>query len=414
MGNSSSSVRIKNIVPNSYYGNTTPETLSNVIDQILADKSLGYAEKYGENSDIALSVLLAFLYDSKSEFALFPKDVVIEILKWYYPNQPVHLLSKGISRSHYKICKEMCVDHTQLYRQEPKNPPFTLSTYAFDPGFQWTGGNLILHARNILNFLFKLVELKINFKSYSEERLNELINEYLLFIYSQMFTNPDSSYLIPSLEIQAIWFSHMLQSMNYSLFLSKLNDKFPYAGIHISKLSHVITKRMDQKQYEQIEKSTKKVLEKNLTSSKFKDMLLDRNFFLADFTFNTFMDDQMWIGELVKFTQGTDIFSDAFLQRAHLGYQRMLCLKSRHNDKVENIGFSPCPSIDLIWHSHLLSPSLYDLDTRALLGYPPAHKLLNENNRTLVFMNDRDNMQEEMWMKEFNESLFSYATCPVK
>jgi hypothetical protein len=74
------------------------------------------------------------------------------------------------------------------------------------------------------------------------------------------------------------------------------------------------------------------------------------------------------------------------------------------------LGFSPCPSIDLIWHTHLLFPDNYRYDMRALIGHVPEHKLLSEKDRTLHFMNDRDNCDEAMWMDEFKESMFQYST----
>jgi hypothetical protein len=39
----------------------------------------------------------------------------------------------------------------------------------------------------------------------------------------------------------------------------------------------------------------------------------------------------------------------------------------------------------------------------------PAHKLLEEKDRTLVFMHDRDDREEALWQREFKESLFDYA-----
>jgi hypothetical protein len=53
------------------------------------------------------------------------------------------------------------------------------------------------------------------------------------------------------------------------------------------------------------------------------------------------------------------------------------------------MGFAPCPSVDLIWHTHLTFPLVYERDMEALLGHTPKHKLLEEKDRTLVFLNDR-------------------------
>ncbi len=52
-------------------------------------------------------------------------------------------------------------------------------------------------------------------------------------------------------------------------------------------------------------------------------MLEKKKTYLYNFNSNTFKDDQLWIGELIRFTQGTDIFSTLFLENAHLGTGRM-------------------------------------------------------------------------------------------
>jgi hypothetical protein len=45
-----------------------------------------------------------------------------------------------------------------------------------------------------------------------------------------------------------------------------------------------------------------------------------------------------------------------------------------------------------------------------ILGVVPRHKLLPLEKRTLVFMQNRETKEEQMWMKEFGESLFEYAS----
>jgi hypothetical protein len=53
------------------------------------------------------------------------------------------------------------------------------------------------------------------------------------------------------------------------------------------------------------------------------------------------------------------------------------------------MGFAPCPSVDLIWHTHLCYPQLYQEDMIDLLNQTPMHKLLEEKDRTFVYMDDR-------------------------
>jgi hypothetical protein len=49
-----------------------------------------------------------------------------------------------------------------------------------------------------------------------------------------------------------------------------------------------------------------------------------------------------------------------------------------------------------------------------LLGYAPKHKLLDLEDRNLHFINDREFKEEQLWQREFGESLFDYATVRKK
>jgi len=130
---------------------------------------------------------------------------------------------------------------------------------------------------------------------------------------------------------------------------------------------------------------------------------------MKDFTPQMIIDDQLWLMEFIKFTRGVDVFSSAFLERAHLGYQRMMYLKWKYSHRMEAVGFAPCPSVDLIWHTHLCFPSHYQMSMKNLIGHVPQHKLLQLKDRNHVYMNDRDSQQEQLWRTEFSESLYDYA-----
>lgn len=130
---------------------------------------------------------------------------------------------------------------------------------------------------------------------------------------------------------------------------------------------------------------------------------------LKEFTPQMAIDDQLWFDEFLKFNAGVKFMEDSFLQRAHLGYQRMLSLKFTRTTEMEEMSFAPCPSIDLFWHAHLLHPQAYRRDMELLLGHVPAHKLLEAHDRTRVSMLDRDVKEESVWRKAFGESLFVYG-----
>jgi hypothetical protein len=87
----------------------------------------------------------------------------------------------------------------------------------------------------------------------------------------------------------------------------------------------------------------------------------------------------------------------------------MLHLKDDRCVEMETLGFAPCPTIDLMWHTHLLFPSAYRRDMMAQLGHVPAHKLLAAEDRTRVCIHERDVREEAMWQETFSESLFAYG-----
>jgi hypothetical protein len=58
---------------------------------------------------------------------------------------------------------------------------------------------------------------------------------------------------------------------------------------------------------------------------------------MLGFTPQMAIDDQLWLVEFLKFTRGTDIFSNRFLEKAHLGYQRMLFLKWNQSSTMERV-----------------------------------------------------------------------------
>jgi len=242
-----------------------------------------------------------------------------------------------------------------------------------------------------------------------------LFDEYLQFLLLQ--NKRPSKPLVPSLEVQAIWFSHMLQSGQYEEFIKQLLEvtrtkpSFPSVP-SLLRLDHVLTCLMDikeyktkSKEYEQERSSAYKKFDK----AKDEPFIALRTLLVKDFTPQMAADDQLWLEEFLKFTQGTDYKSLEFRKKAVLGYQRMLYLKWKDSKRMEEVGFAPCPAIDLIWHTHLIQPESYRKNMLTILGHVPKHKLLEEKDRTLVFFNDRDDEQERMWRDSFQESLFFYG-----
>jgi len=349
----------------------------------------------GSEVDIVLVVLLAHKFDENSAFwyNYIPTDVIFNFLRWYVPcDTSPFLLSKPLVRSYYRICMmRERVEYTwKTYFKLSKN---RVDEFKCD---------LVNASLKVLDFLIK-VNNSINFSTYSREKMDNLFDEYILFLLLQ-YRNTEER-VVPSLEIQAIWFSHLLQSGPYRTFIENI-DKICNGNTDLLTLNHACVSSENFSGYEIQENLTQ--LWKFVYNSVDFDLL--RSLLLTEYTPQMAIDDQKWLGEFLQFTKGTDYRSLEFREKAHIGYQRMLFLKWKHSLNMEEIGFAPCPSIDLIWHTHLLFPSQYDCEMNNILGYSPKHKLLEEKDRTLVFFNDRDDTQEKMWKENFGESLFNYAT----
>jgi len=246
---------------------------------------------------------------------------------------------------------------------------------------------------------------------------------YLLFMGLQN-TYPDQL-LLPPIDVEAVWFSHMLQSDCYQVFIENRFPNLKYLS-HTSILSYTDeernnltneTKRLWYKMYYGLydfnpEENRVSVDLEPLEDQKIQDLI----------------DDRMWFREFIKACQsaGTDdplsILLDQsdnedqtrFFENALLGYQRFIYLVTKYPRYVEKIKFSPIPSIDLIWHTHLLQPRSYYKDSMKLTNEIRQHKLLNSHYRTIRFFNDRKNREEIIWNQEFGEMMSRYLIIQEK
>ena len=69
-------------------------------------------------------------------------------------------------------------------------------------------------------------------------------------------------------------------------------------------------------------------------------------------------------------------YSELNLQSSMLGYQRFMYLLTKYPMEMERTNFSPCPPIDLIWHTYLAQSASYHKDSERLVGHVHHHKLL--------------------------------------
>jgi hypothetical protein len=230
------------------------------------------------------------------------------------------------------------------------------------------------------------------------------LQRYLCFLILQEEYYTEE--LVPSVPIQSVWFSHMLQSCHYKGFIQ---ENFP----NIWKLNHPVTRELDPAIKKGVEDRTEKLMAERYPPGcdlnslpKFGEIWEKLK---SGFTPEMVIDDRDWIKEFNKFTEGTDVKSIEFRKKVLFGYRRLIYLKYKFSQKVEEIGFSPCPSIDLIWHTHLLHPQTYETDLLAVLGHVPMHKLLDVKDRTEAFMDSRDDQSMELWNEQYEESIFVYA-----
>jgi hypothetical protein len=198
----------------------------------------------------------------------------------------------------------------------------------------------------------------------------------------------------------------MLQTCHYKTFIQEF---FP----NLWKLNHPVTRGLEPSIKKAPEDRTEKLMTERYPPCcdlkalpKFEEIWEKLK---SEFTPEMVIDDRDWIKEFNKFTEGTKVKSVEFREKACFGYRRLIYLKWKNSQRVEQIGFSPCPSIDLIWHTHLLHPQTYETDMLNVLGHVPMHKLLDVKDRTEAFMDSRDDQSMEMWNQQYQESIFVYA-----
>jgi len=126
------------------------------------------------------------------------------------------------------------------------------------------------------------------------------------------------------------------------------------------------------------------------------------------------VNDRMWFREFKRATQRVDTNSVAFLRKAQLGFQKFMYLLAKWPMKMENINFSPCPPIDLMWHTYLVQPTEYAIFCKKLIINVVHHKLLPRAKRTLMTYSSRHDKEEKLWMEEFDESTSIYVSAPTQ
>lgn len=115
-------------------------------------------------------------------------------------------------------------------------------------------------------------------------------------------------------------------------------------------------------------------------------------------------DDRSWFLNFLK-AHGKTVFERAELEAFVLGYQKYLYLLAKYPMRMERIGFAPNPSIDLIWHTHLVNPRAYYYDVGFLCHGVTHHKLLPREARRPFAYDKHVSDEAAIWEEEFGETL---------
>jgi hypothetical protein len=260
---------------------------------------------------------------------VFPRDVLCLLLQHFIPSPRGYLIPRPLARSYYQICRDECIRDRY---EEPRQAILRLSIdyYQRLPNNKssYPATDLVSIAPRVLRFLEKVREL--NIASYSALQLERLFDDYVWFLllwklYSARGDSGRTIPLVPTLAIQAIWFSHMLQSHDYYLFVYRqIQPVREIVGMqdNSNDFSHPLW--LDPEVYAKQEEMTITFMKKHYGSAldalpPTQEFIAMKKLILASFTPAMLVNDQDWLTEFECFTHGTDVFSKEFLQKAHLG-----------------------------------------------------------------------------------------------
>jgi hypothetical protein len=205
--------------------NDTIRTIGNGEEDILEDRLLvaSVGQSFGVN--LLTLMLASSQFDSASTLFELPRDVITSILLFFVPSSTQrYLLYKPITRSYYRICTEMPYFEDQPLHDYPTQ--FTASITEYEAIFS-SGIDLVASAKCVLRFLVRVKRANICFDKFSEMKMSmssllrflnvsqcsgNLFDQYLNFLFLRYRRGLS---LHPPLEIQAIWFTHMLQSRRF-------------------------------------------------------------------------------------------------------------------------------------------------------------------------------------------------------
>eukprot|EP01080_Neovahlkampfia_damariscottae_P009806 gene9806-2131_t len=260
----------------------------------------------------------------------------------------------------------------------------------------------------VLKFKVNLEESTMNFHNFEinlnnfEKKLTKNYLQNAMIRYDQFLKLkkkfPDS-YLVPALDIEIIWISHLLRPHLYQNDCQKIYGKVFDHKLQCSKFEVAIrnealieTQNLWKQEYKSdyffekivinpkiYEMGARRVTDKRETEYYQFDtppnvnMKVDTKHYDAlkfSFSVDDVLQDRKWIKTYSKFMKSNrSVFdSENYIKNTHgyvKSYERYLYLLAKYpNDRS---GFYPTSAIDLVWHSHMLHPFGYKEDMEDIL-----------------------------------------------
>jgi len=251
--------------------------------------------------------------------------------------------------------------------------------------------------RRVNIFLDVLYWFDKNEKMKEENYVHKAMTRYMKFLaLKDKYEGKDESKrkLVPALDIEVIYLSHLVRTPQYRSYCEKKFGKvLDHQMVDLVNSMNVGLKE-DLKWTEEVwfkeyqysmncvdDEKENGEIDVDLGFG-VEEIILDRNWLL-------------WLNETLG---GLDVYNDRVLENAYKGYIKYLYLSAVYPCYV----FNPTFEIDLFWHTHMLFPLQYDLDCVKYCGKVLHHEAWPKVDYGL-FKRREDTI--DLWNKEFNEKL---------
>ena len=249
-----------------------------------------------------------------------------------------------------------------------------------------------------------------------EDNLKHLMKTYIQFLILQRETlDKGEEMLLPPIEIELIWQSHLIRNYAYAQFCKHFFNK--------KLVDHCVKKMLEPVNHsEQVERCKKAFAEKYGFELKFENEWLRTekvgfeyvkhesrdseneelnkyvNILLQTFcevvTTDELRSDIEWCHKVASthFRKREDLVDETLYKRYFKNYEKFLYICAKYPSRI--VGLGAAHDVDLIWHTHMMHPIDYDKDTEKLVPVELFHNPLIDGN---------DKGTDQLWKLEFNE-----------